>query len=147
MNDLCWPTSNGSSPLWLLLLRAAHTVEALIESSLAPSGLSIAKLSVLGNLVQANRPLSLGQLAGLVSCVKSNMTQLIDRLETDGLVGRVPDPADRRSVLAVITDEGKRRYELGISALEAREKELIGGFSAAEREQLAQLLRRVTTKS
>ena len=35
------------------------------------------------------------------------MTQLVDRLEADGLVRRVADPTDRRSVKAEITDEGQ----------------------------------------
>lgn len=65
-------------------------------------------MGALQQLKIANEPLPLGQFADHLSCAKSNATQLIDRLEAEGLVRRIPDPHDRRSVLAQITDEGKR---------------------------------------
>jgi DNA-binding MarR family transcriptional regulator len=41
------------------------------------------------------------------------MTQLVDRLEGDGLVKRVDDPMDRRGVKAAITEEGRARHSAG----------------------------------
>ncbi len=140
MNEDCGPGIKGSNSLLNALLRAAHRIEAHIESALADGGLSLAKLSVLDHLVQGGEPLPLGQLAGRISCVKSNMTQLIDRLETDGLVARVADPEDRRSVRAAITDEGRRRHAAGVRILVEQEQELLKGFKAAERKQLTELL-------
>lgn len=99
------------------LLGAAHAVEARIESSLSPLGLSLAKLTVLGILVGSNTPLTLGELAQKLACVRSNVTQLVDRLESDGLVRREADPADRRSIRAVITDVGRDRERAGSQAL------------------------------
>ena len=69
----------------------------------------MAKFSVLSQLVAAGEPLALGELAGRLSCVRSNMTQLIDRLEADGLVRRVSCPTDRRSVKAEISELGRER--------------------------------------
>ena len=40
-----------------------------------------------------------------------NVTGLVDHLERDGLVVRVPDPEDRRSVRARLTEEGQRKIE------------------------------------
>src|SRR6478735_3002007 len=57
--------------------------------------------------------LPLGQLAERLSCVKSNITQLVDRLEADGLVSRAPDPHDRRARLAVMTPAGRIACEAG----------------------------------
>jgi DNA-binding MarR family transcriptional regulator len=99
------------------LLGAAHAVEARIESALSPLGLSLAKLTVLGILVGSNSPLTLGELAQKLACVRSNVTQLVDRLEVDGLVRREADPADRRSIRAVITDAGRDRERAGSQAL------------------------------
>src|SRR5690242_15350344 len=59
------------------LLGAAHAVEDRIESSLTPLGLSLAKLNVLGILVGSNTPLTLGELAQRLACVRSNVTQLV----------------------------------------------------------------------
>ena len=99
------------------LLGAAHAVEARIESSLSPLGLSLAKLNVLGSLVGSNTPLTLGELAQKLACVRSNVTQLVDRLESDGLVRREADPGDRRSIRAVVTDAGRDREKAGSIAL------------------------------
>jgi DNA-binding MarR family transcriptional regulator len=126
-----------------MFLRASQRIEARAEIALAETGLSLAKLGVLNHLVEAGEPLTLGELAERISCVKSNMTQLIDRLEADGLVARVDHPADRRSVHAVITPEGRRRYAAGAKVLAAQEKEFLKGLKSAELKQLSELLEKV----
>jgi len=105
------------SDLTFSLLGAAQAVETRIEASLSPLGLSLAKLTVLGILVDSVKPLTLGELANRLACVRSNVTQLVDRLEADGLVKRESDPADRRSIRAVITDSGRERQVAGSHAL------------------------------
>jgi DNA-binding MarR family transcriptional regulator len=120
------------------LLGAAHAVEARIESSLSPLGLSLAKLNVLGILVSSNTPLTLGELAQKLACVRSNVTQLVDRLESDGLVRREADPADRRSIRAVVTDTGRDREKAGSIALTNVQDEIsqvLSGFDAAHIER------------
>jgi DNA-binding MarR family transcriptional regulator len=109
--------AGASGDLTMALLGAAQAVETRIESSLSPLGLSLAKLNVLGILVGSNSPLTLGELAQKLACVRSNVTQLVDRLESDGLVKREADPADRRSIRAVITDAGRDRERAGSIAL------------------------------
>ena len=118
-------------------------IQDRLEAALAPSGLSLAKLGALRHLAEANEPLPLGQLAERIACVKSNVTQLVDRLEADELVRRVPDPSDRRSVRAEITDEGRTRYEQGLQALETAENEVISELAFEDREELHRLLDRL----
>ena len=125
------------------LMHAAHAVEAQLEAALEGAGMSLAKLSVLRHLVQAGAPLALSQLAERSSCVRSNMTQLIDRLEADGLVRRVADPHDRRSVRAVLTRAGQRRHDLAVQLLQAREAALVAPLDDDERAALVQLLARL----
>jgi DNA-binding MarR family transcriptional regulator len=120
--------------------RTDHMFSARLESGLDANGLSIAKFGVLKELGSATEPLALGQLAERLACVKSNITQLVDRLEADGLVTRVPDAQDRRSTLAVITDEGRRRYEIGLKVQIELEQELLSSISLEEQEQLASIL-------
>ncbi|MBI4410275.1 MAG: MarR family transcriptional regulator [Gemmatimonadetes bacterium] len=110
-------------------------------------GLSLAKMNVLGHLVDAGEPLPLGQLAERIQCVKSNVTQLVDRLEGDGLVRRVPDPHDRRSVFAAITDEGRKRYEAAGRARVRAEQELLQGLPEEARQQLSGLLQRLERRA
>ncbi len=133
----------GACAVTRALLQAAHAVEARLEASLEGAGMSLAKLSVLRHLVGAGEPLPLSQLAERSSCVRSNMTQLIDRLEADGLVRRVSDANDRRSVRATLTRAGQRRHDHAVQLLEAREGEIVAPLDGAERATLTRLLLRL----
>ena len=114
------------------ILQTAHALEARLEAALGEAGLSGAKFSVLSELVRSGEALPLGELASRLACVRSNMTQLVDRLEADGLVRRVADPNDRRSVKAQITDEGSSRQADGARRVEALERELAALVSQAD---------------
>src|SRR5499427_4273840 len=100
------------TPLFAVL-HAASALESRVEERLADVGLSLPKLAALRRLSEAGGSLPLGQLADRLACVKSNVTQLVDRLEADGLVSRAADTTDRRSRLAVLTDAGRRAYTRG----------------------------------
>lgn len=122
------------------LLHAAGAAQGHVEAKLAAAGLSLAKLAALTRLHEAGESLPLGQLAERLACVKSNITQLVDRLEADGLVSREADPSDRRSRLAVMTAAGREARETGTRIQEEAERTLLSGFSDAERQQLAVLV-------
>src|SRR5947209_6574840 len=92
----------NDKPVAYTLIHAAHLIEERLEQVLSEVGLSGAKFAALSALTDSN-PVSLCDLAGKLSCVRSNVTQLVDRLEADGLVRRVDDPNDRRAVRAEIT--------------------------------------------
>lgn len=130
--------------LLVCVLRVANLVEHRLERALEPTGLSLAKLGALRHLAEANGPLALGQLAERIACVKSNVTQLVDRLESEGLVRRVPDPDDRRSVRAALTEAGLARYRAGSAAVIAAEAALVDELDPEDRELLSQLLGRLT---
>lgn len=122
------------------LLHAAHALEDKLETALGHVGLSSPKFSVLGELVKAETPLALSELAARLSCVRSNITQLIDRVEADGLVRRVDCPTDRRSVKAEITEEGRARYAAGAIEVARVETEFRASMSSADRAALGQML-------
>ena len=124
--------------------QAGHLIDHRLDSALEPYGLSIAKIGVLRNLVEAGGSAPLGYLAERLACVKSNITQLVDRLEADGLVRRMPDPEDRRSVRAVLTDKGRAAYTAGQAAQAKAERDLLGGLSEEDRARLAALLQNLT---
>jgi DNA-binding MarR family transcriptional regulator len=134
---------NQPRDLLFTVIHVAGMIEDRLEAALAPTGLSLAKLGALRHLAESNEPLPLGQLAERIACVKSNVTQLVDRLEADQLVRRVPDPSDRRSVRAEITEEGRVRYEAGMQALETAEDEVISELAAEDRDELQRLLDRL----
>jgi len=104
------------------LVHAAQDVETRVEHALEEGGLSLAKMKLLRHLNSAKEAIPLGALAEKNSCVKSNVTQLMDRMEGEGLVRRIPDPDDR---------------------LALAETEVMASFSAAERQQLIEFLERL----
>jgi DNA-binding MarR family transcriptional regulator len=123
------------------LIGALHAVGERLEQALEPVGLSLAKFGVLSKLVAASEPLPLGTLAERMACVRSNITQLVDRLEAEKLVVRADDPRDRRSVRAELTSEGRARHAAGVNAIEAAERELFASLSRQKRDTLLELLR------
>lgn len=135
---------NDAHNLLTSVMHVAGNVQERLEKSLEPCGLSLAKLGALRHLSEANEPLPLGQLAERIACVKSNVTQLVDRLEADGLVRRVPDPADRRSVRAAITDEGLARCKAGLEALREAEAIVVSQLPETDQAALSDLLTRLS---
>jgi DNA-binding MarR family transcriptional regulator len=125
------------------LLRTAHTVQAEVESRLGALGLSLPKLLALKALSDAGESLPLGQLADRLACVKSNITQLVDRLEADGFVARKADVSDRRTRLAVLTAAGRKAGTAGTRIQQDTERELLTTLTPDEAQQLAVLLEKV----
>ena len=125
------------------VLHASSVLEGRVEAKLSEVGLSLAKLAALHHLTEAGESLPLGQLADRLACVKSNVTQLVDRLETDGLVNRTFDPNDRRSRLAVLTDAGRKAYAKGSEIQKQAEQELFAALTADETTTLHQLLEKL----
>ena len=134
MNDVTTTTRLGQ------FIQSLHAVEARLEASLEPLGLSLAKFGALAQLAAAGEPLPLSTLAERRACVRSNITQLVDRLEADGLVKRSDDPRDRRSVRAELTETGRSRYEAGLQALTTAERELFEPLGNPQRDKLLELL-------
>ena len=131
----------GTGPTGLFgVLHASNVLEGRLEARLSEVGLSLAKLAALHHLTAAGESLPLGQLAERLSCVKSNVTQLVDRLEADGLVSRTGDPNDRRSRIAVLTEAGKTAYSRGSEIQKEAERDMFGILTADESETLHQLL-------
>ncbi len=134
------PSTAAPDETMFSLLEAAHTLEQRLEGALAAAGLSWAKYGVLAQLAEAGEPVPLSELAAGSSCVRSNMTQLVDRLEADGLVRRVDDPADRRIVRASLTSLGEERQGEGARQIERVQAEFAASLPKADREALKRLL-------
>src|SRR5882672_9424307 len=110
--------------LMFSLINTGRTVEQSLEEALARVGLSLAKFGALTHLAEAGEPLSLSECAKKMTCVRSNITQLVDRLEADGLVRRVEDPQDRRAVRAAMTRLGIERQTAGAKEVARVQAEL-----------------------
>lgn len=129
--------------LVMTLIEVGLRLEARLEEALAPLGLSLAKLNVLSHLIEAGEPLTLGEIAARLNCVRSNVTQLIDRLEADGLVRREADQADRRAIRAVVTERGRASQAQGAQVLERVKAQLATSIEGSDLPALRAVLARL----
>jgi DNA-binding MarR family transcriptional regulator len=125
------------------IMEAAGIIERRLESVLEGVGLSISKFDAIEKLIQAGEPLTLGDLASELRCVRSNVTQLVDRLEAEGLVKRGACPNDRRAVRAMVTPVGVERHAAGVTAIRGVQAEIARRLGAGDRAALTKLLGRV----
>jgi MarR family transcriptional regulator, organic hydroperoxide resistance regulator len=92
---------------WRLLMNFFFAQRAHLPSSRSEFDLSPIQCHVL-HLIQPGRPLPMSRLADTLSCDASNVTGLVDRLESRGLVRRQPSPQDRRVKVLQLTATGAR---------------------------------------
>ena len=102
------------------ITRAHQIVLARINEALEPFGLTFSRFEALALLsFTKNGALPLGKIGERLQVHPTSVTNTIDRLESDALVGRVPHPHDRRATLAEITPEGRVVAESASAALAA----------------------------
>lgn len=113
----------------------------------AEVGLQPGEFDVLATLRRSGAPFMLSPTrlyeAAMIS--SGGMTNRIDRLERAGLVGRRPDPDDRRGKLIALTDAGRRLIDETIGRHVANEVQLLAVLSPQEQELLNVLLQKLIT--
>ena len=130
----------ASDETMFLLMHAAGSIEKRLEDALDTVGLSLAKFGALTFLVSAGEPLSLSECAAKMTCVRSNITQLVDRLESDGLVRRVDHPSDRRGVMATATPLGIERQAAGAKVVDEVKRQFAKTLAGIDRGELSRVL-------
>jgi len=126
------------------LLRAGGRVTAVLDDAVGPAGLTVPRFSVLVELAATPQGrLSLCEIGR--RCLKSppNITAIVDRLEAAGMVRRSRDDADRRVVLAEITDHGRQALDVAAPRVLAAERRALEALSDSDRAALTELLERV----
>ena len=137
------PAQTGDPVTISSFLAAADRLKDKVNNSLKSVGLSWPKYEALMQLRNANGSLPLRRLAECQGCAASNITQIVDRLEADGLVRRVDDPEDRRSVRAELTPEGEIAVAKGAAQIQLVRGEYRSLFTPAERTELARLISKI----
>ena len=113
-----------------------------LDETISEHGLTHSDWDLLGALLR-KQPRSAGQLAKIAELSSGAMTNRLDRLEEAGLIRRLPDPDDRRGVLAELTAKGRRAYNAAASAGAADEAFIASALSKSEQKELNTLLRRL----
>jgi DNA-binding MarR family transcriptional regulator len=119
-------------------------IRKMLDETLAEQGLSHGDWKVLISLQWAEPPRrTAGELARRAELTSGTMTSRLDQLEAEGLVRRVGDPNDRRSVLVELTAKGRKKVAQAMGVQGEKEKFLTAALTPKEMEQLNALLRKV----
>jgi DNA-binding MarR family transcriptional regulator len=103
------------------LMRAQQIVLARVEEVLKPFDLTFARYEVLMLLTFSRAgALPLSRLGDRLQVHPTSVTNVVDRLEAQGLVRRVPHPSDRRATLAELTGAGRDVARSATEELNAR---------------------------
>jgi DNA-binding MarR family transcriptional regulator len=119
---------------------AAKQLHDSMEQFADGYGLSESRLRVLTRLhYSPDHRLPLGALADDLAVTPRTMTDIVDVLERDGLINRIPDPGDRRSVLAALTDSGVERIDAMRRHAMEKQAAVANGFTSDQLVQLRHL--------
>jgi DNA-binding MarR family transcriptional regulator len=115
------------------------------DETLDQLGVTMSDWHVLTALRWAGEPYrrKAGELARRADLTSGAMTSRLDALEKEGLVRRLRDPGDRRSVLVELTKKGRKKHEQALGIQAQKESLLAEALTDREKEQLNRLLRRV----
>jgi DNA-binding MarR family transcriptional regulator len=122
-----------------------YRIKRMHNETLEQLGLTFSDWHVLNALHWSGAPYrrKAGELARRADLTSGAMTSRLDALEKEGLVRRLRDPADRRSVLVELTDKGRKKHEQMLGIQGQKEALLAEALTDREKEQLNALLRRV----
>ena len=135
------PTPPSAGGAWPLVVRLFFAQRANLPPLAAELRLSPAQCHVL-HLMEPERPMPMGQLAETLACDASNVTGLVDRLESRGLVSRRPSAEDRRVRVLVLTPTGSRLRAVLLDRMTAPPAAL-ERLSLREQRVLVRILRRL----
>jgi MarR family transcriptional regulator, organic hydroperoxide resistance regulator len=135
------PAAPPDSGPWPLLVRLFFAQRANLPPLAAELDLSPAQCHVL-HLIEPDRPVTMGELADTLACHASNVTGLVDRLESRGLVRRRPSDADRRVKVLVLTPTGVQLRAVLLARMTAPPAGL-DRLSLREQRELVRILRRL----
>jgi DNA-binding MarR family transcriptional regulator len=123
--------------LWARLLRAVRVVEVDLRRRLrAEFGETLPRFDVMAALARQKTGMSMTEVSRFLMVSNGNVTGIIDRLVTEGLVVRIADAQDRRATLVRLTPKGLRHFARMAEAHEGWVNEILAGFSREQSQAL-----------
>jgi DNA-binding MarR family transcriptional regulator len=130
--------------LWLRLLTCAHLIEGEVRARLRETfATTLPRFDLLAQLDRAPQGLTMGELSSRLMVSNGNVTGLTDALVREGLVSRLPEPEDRRSLRIRLTAAGKRAFDAMTPTHEQWIDQMMAGLTRAEMAHLLELLGRL----
>ncbi len=130
--------------MWVKLARAASTFSHLTGENIRSFGLTqpqFGALECLGHL----GPMTIGELCRKHLVSGGNMTVVVDNLQKEGYVERVPSPTDRRSVVVRLTPKGRKLFGTIFPDHAQFVARLAGVLTEQEQKELSALLKKLGT--
>ena len=122
--------------------RCAALLGQRLDANFAKFDLNLWEFDMLATLRRAGAPYRLSPTAlfSTLMVTSGTMTHRLKRLEASGLVERMPNEHDARSMLVALTPEGRELIDRAVESHVENERELLSGLSAAQRQQLDEAL-------
>ena len=138
-----WDDASAGMAMVTSVMRVHQVLIGRVDRALAGLNLSFARYEVLMLLLFSRRgALPLGKVGARLQVHPASITNVVNRLEADGLLRRRPHPSDGRTTLAEISAEGRRVARRATDALNAEVFEATG-LTTRQLDQLFGLLRRL----
>ncbi|MDP9932776.1 MarR family winged helix-turn-helix transcriptional regulator [Variovorax paradoxus] len=122
-----------------LLAQASQLISAEFHEIVQANGLSVLEWRVLATLADSG-PVTIGQLAQKSVSKQPTVTRLLDRMEAQGLVERLPAVKDRRLTLVRMTRSGDKMIAGLIRKAHAHEASVLEPFGANRSKELKKVL-------
>ena len=126
---------------WALLRQTWSMMDKVAETRLAKVGLTPEKIAVLWACREHPGPIIPAEIARLVSRESQSVTGLLNRMEAEGLVTRIPKRKGRPYTEIKLTQKGLDSCEKGVKILKGVVTECMSSLQAKELEQLNAPLR------
>ncbi len=127
--------------LWIRLLRASRTIEAELRDRLKRDfNTTLPRFDVMAALYRAPEGMLMSDLSRFLLVSNGNVTGIVDRLVSEGLVARARRNGDRRTSMVRLTDDGAKAFADLAAAHEKWIGELLGNVSEDDARRLAGML-------
>ena len=127
--------------LWLRLLTCTTLFEGEIRRRLRDSfDVTLPRFDLMAQLDKTPSGMTLGELSSRMMVSNGNVTGLVERLVTDGMLTRRAAPNDRRAQIVSLTAEGRRTFRAMARTHEGWIAEIFAGLSTTETEMLMRML-------
>ena len=128
--------------LWLRLLRTTRAIERELRERLSAAfDTTLPRFDVMAALYRCPDGMLMSDLSRFLLVSNGNVTGIVDRLVTEGLVSRARRNGDRRTSMVRLTDLGSKQFETMAAAHEGWIGELLGGVGLDETRRLAAMLK------
>jgi DNA-binding MarR family transcriptional regulator len=135
------PPSKQKLRLWIRLLRASRAIEIELRQRLRVGfGVTLPKFDVMAALERKQAGMTMTELSRYLMVSNGNVTGIIDRLASEGMVVRLAHAGDRRTTFVRLTPRGQQQFAAMAKAHEGWIGEILADFGSAETESLIALL-------